>query len=707
MKMLTNNHAQRVCRLLGVALLLLVHCAGSSLAMTEHHRCIYDDINWFAGKPAIIQGLQHVEKLTGVVSEVAETRDHKKTDTAEFLKKPPMPSSTSGGYKPIRIKVFMVDSVKGPECNKENEQYVDVYGEKMSCTKGDIMTPKKQEIYEHTIIPEAVKLHTDRLTVLPLITPIVVPNYTDTSVCGRFKIPENHHTEGVDNADMVLYATAAPTVDGAFAWAATCAVQPDGRPLVGVINYSPRHIARTSQAVRVAAHEIAHTLGFNVDIMDKPLRKVSEGNFRGKKIYVFDGWNTRMWGTYHYQCKNFYGMELEDSMSWAEDGKSAEVPQTSPLGLRSAITLEAEEKVSSRTALRQRRRKSNWTDGELSVKFGVSSHWKRRNAKDELMAGLVGAGHYTALTLSAFADMGYYQVDYSKAETMSWGRKVGCEFLQNKSCVTEGASNYLSMFCDSSYNDKLRCTSDRQALGKCVIEENERIPAEYSYFQKTKLDKKLGGRREDMMDYCPIIVASKGYSCVNGDRRKMPGSLVGGNSRCVKGNDLTINGTEVLDVCVQIKCITGSVYVKYAGASRHYFCPQGQFLKVQGDFGADGTIACPRYEDVCTTMLPGAESSTTSDDTTSLELEVSNAPSQAITEDGHGSTASIVQDGNKVQGDSNVKAEESETHGERKKIVMANGKNLDLKLNADGSAAASALMPLVLAVVAASAIMAH
>ncbi|ESL06050.1 hypothetical protein TRSC58_06282 [Trypanosoma rangeli SC58] len=62
----------------------------------------------------------------------------------------------------------------------------------------------------------------------------------------------------------------------------------------------------------------------------------------------------------------------------------------------------------------------------------LESHWSKRNAKDELMAPLGGAGYYTELTLAAFADLGYYKANWAMAEPMGWGRRSGCELLQKK-----------------------------------------------------------------------------------------------------------------------------------------------------------------------------------------------------------------------------------------------------------------------------------
>ncbi|KEG06833.1 putative surface protease GP63, putative,metallopeptidase [Trypanosoma grayi] len=726
------------------------------------------------------------------------------------------------GYRPLRIKVFMVDPMKGHNCTNEGDKHVNIFGNTMSCTANDVLTEEKKKILEHTILPEAVKLHSGRLYVKPSQYRVVAPNFNDNNPCGELNIPEEHHTEGVDDVDMVLYATAAPTADGAFAWAATCAVHPNGRPLIGVINYSPRHIARTSQAVRVAAHEIAHTLGFNVETMHKEAKKNGKGGVtakiaRKKKVFVFDAAKIKLWGSYHYKCKNFYGMEMEDSMTWTADGQPAEVPQNSAFNLLSTLS-NGRTEIESLDESKWKKRGSKWAEWELSTKFGVSSHWKRLVAKDELMAGLVGAGYYTGLTLSAFADLGYYQVDWAKAEPMSWGKGAECEFLQKRKCAEDGASKYPSMFCEKPDDAMLRCTSDRQALGKCATKEYENLPDIYSYF-KTPRDggKILGGRREDMMDYCPIIVASKGYSCVDGNQNNMPGSLVGENSRCVKGNDLTVLGNEVGDVCVHVTCKERSVYVQYAGAPTYSLCPEGGFLKVDGKFNGNGNITCPRYEDVCTTMLPPetegsaaqfvfdvsavrismagerdiedpmpakqeenqpqvAQATQSNDVTvantdatvanTDATVDNTNVPSrtgdpetaqpqqatanqvtgnsadntndatdrevlssvtsssvsprEAVTGESennsalttsashHQATSPTVRAATETSPTSNSNSDTTPSASvEGQETVTAHSTNLDLKLNADGGAAASALMPFVLAVVAASAIMAH
>ncbi|RNC34601.1 surface protease GP63, partial [Trypanosoma cruzi] len=111
----------------------------------------------------------------------------------------------------------------------------------------------------------------------------------------------------------------------------------------------------TAWSVRVAAHEIAHALGFSQESMrEKILVNKPERSVRGKHRRMVAGKHVQKTKA-HFGCDSLEGMELED-----EDGtREKEVP-----------------------------------------------HWKGRHARDELMAPTVGAGYYTALTMAASADMG-------------------------------------------------------------------------------------------------------------------------------------------------------------------------------------------------------------------------------------------------------------------------------------------------------------
>ncbi|ESL05448.1 hypothetical protein TRSC58_06903 [Trypanosoma rangeli SC58] len=170
---------------------------------------------------------------------------------------------------------------------------------------------------------------------------------------------------------MVLYVAAAPR----GVWALPCATLESGRPVVGVVNVAPADLFHGRLATRIAAHEIAHALGFAYGNMvaGRMVRNVT--GVRGRKLSVVVGsTNAAMAAREHYDCDDIQGMELND---FNGDGTALE------------------------------------------------SHWSKRNAKDELMAPLGGAGYYTELTLAAFADLGYYKANWAMAEPRGWGQAVG------------------------------------------------------------------------------------------------------------------------------------------------------------------------------------------------------------------------------------------------------------------------------------------
>ncbi|ESL05384.1 hypothetical protein TRSC58_06969 [Trypanosoma rangeli SC58] len=264
--------------------------------------------------------------------------------------------------------------------------------------------------------------------------------------------------------------------------------------------------------------------------------------FVGKKVYVVSSPKTLEKTRAHFNCTSAPGMELED------EGGDA----------------------------------TAW------------SHWKRRNAKDELMAGISGAGYYTALTMAAFEDMGFYRAQWDMAEQMPWGSNSGCDLLTQK-CLTNGVTQYPEMFCEATGN-LLECTSDRLGLGICkIIGYDNPLPTQFQYFR----DSRLGGRSNDLMDYCPFIVSHKNTGCVDGDAHVMPGSRIGPRSRCLKTFYLRDLKGLTGDVCADVLCDNGTVSVRYLGDDAWHACPEGSGITPTGPMFRDGIILCPRRIEVC------------------------------------------------------------------------------------------------------------
>ncbi|RNE96875.1 leishmanolysin, partial [Trypanosoma rangeli] len=180
-----------------VLLLLLLCCCTGSFAAAEH-RCIFDRISRKAGPP-----------MRAVVRELPDReRDGTQVSTA-FV----------SDWAPLRFKVFSEDMNNALKyCTAAGEFRSDMKVGLLLCRQQDVLTAEKKFIILNWMLPNAIKLHMDRLHVQPEKRPVVVPLFPAGDACRNFEIPSSHHTTGVFGADMVLYAAAAPTEGTTNAW---------------------------------------------------------------------------------------------------------------------------------------------------------------------------------------------------------------------------------------------------------------------------------------------------------------------------------------------------------------------------------------------------------------------------------------------------------------------------------------------------------
>ncbi|RNF17841.1 surface protease GP63 [Trypanosoma conorhini] len=232
----------------------------------------------------------------------------------------------------------------------------------------------------------------------------------------------------------------------------------------------------------------------------------------------------------------------------------------------------------------------------------VQPYWSPRNAKDELMSFLGGftAGYYTALTMAAFEDLGYYKAVWGMEEPMAWGNNSGCDLLKSP-CSAETPAKYPGMFCDKGTDgETLRCTSNRQSIGVC----------------KKSIAEGSGAPNET----CPVFWADPGpevFCSVEGDKT-IPGFLRGRGSWCLDAEALRLKGSagkaelgpiDLRAVCAEVQCGEGgTVKVKYLGAAEYVPCPEGSAIELTASehFEEGAKIKCPKYEEVCTIAANGS-----------------------------------------------------------------------------------------------------
>ncbi|CCW72232.1 unnamed protein product [Phytomonas sp. Hart1] len=456
-------------------------------------------------------------------------------------------------WEPIRISVFTRDLDDSSRyCTQPGEMRPDFSGSMIKCNPDNILTDEKKQLIRKQIIPSAVQMHREHLLVRPIIGNIRVDHFKG-GLCPYFTVPQSHHTTGVPDTDFVLYVAAGPTELGVNAWAVYCQFDRSGRLQVGVVNLGPRYALDVFLSTRILTHEILHTLGFHINMFQFRGMTI-DVSVRGKnKSSVLKSPKVVEVAREHYGCSTMQYVELED----------------------------------------------------MGGTGAVGSHWKMRNAKDELMSPINGTSFYTTFTIAAMEDTGYYKGNYSNAESMSWGKNAGC-LLFDKKCVIDGVSQVPEMFCvvNTTNKSELKCASDRMGIGCCLITKHTSMPPYFQYFP----DPTIGGT-EVWMDYCPYILSIFITTCLNGNATILPGSVFSKSARCfsaVPNTTLQIKSDKnMFSICADVLCDEGTskYQVRVKGGTDFVDCPPGSTLvlsKYSTEFKS-GAIECAPYEEVCNT----------------------------------------------------------------------------------------------------------
>ena len=75
---------------------------------------------------------------------------------------------------------------------------------------------------------------------------------------------------------------------------------------------------------------------------------------------------------------------------------------------------------------------------------------------------------FTDISMALLEDSGWYKVDYNKAETFTFGKNSGCDFL-TKPCMTTKGDPAFPEFCkpDPKGQPILGCSADYMSPAAC------------------------------------------------------------------------------------------------------------------------------------------------------------------------------------------------------------------------------------------------
>ena len=323
-------------------------------------------------------------------------------------------------------------------------------------------------------------------------------------------------------ADFVLFVSSVATSScssSTIAYASTCQRDQNDRPIFGMANFCPAMLSTAAAdyaSMRATAiHEVLHALGFSSGSW--PLFRQPDG--------------TPM------TARELDGLPATTSATCADGSTRSNVLEVSSSTLQVAsgrggatIVRLVTPRVAS--VARDVFGCATLTGAELENQPTGSgcygSHWEQRNWLNELMAAVSShAAVYSALTLAALHDSGWYVANYSATGPLLWGRSKGCSFI-NDPCVSSSGAHQPG-FCSTPGEEG--CTPDFLAKGHChVATYSADLPAPFRYFA----DPRTGGASQTA-DFCPYFAAYSNGACsatVNAPSANYRAETFGSGARC-------------------------------------------------------------------------------------------------------------------------------------------------------------------------------
>lgn len=242
------------------------------------------------------------------------------------------------------------------------------------------------------------------------------------------------------------------------------------------------------------------------------------------------------------------------------------------------------------------------------------SHWEIRTFGNEYMTAITQDDEpVSRITLALFQDSGWYNVDFSQAEEMAWGRLLGCRFAHG-SCgewindrVESGTS--LHPFCNTLNAQEFSCRGDRLGFGFCdLVDFQSEIPDVYQYFNIP-----TWGGFFFIGDYCPTNQPYLGL-CSDTDlisTVNVFAETISPTSRCVETGNWTLT--------TDFNTVSSSDFSRSAGCYEYscsretgltitvlgydYVCSfKDQVIDVNLTIDGDryqGSLVCPSCEEMC------------------------------------------------------------------------------------------------------------
>ena len=408
---------------------------------------------------------------------------------------------------------------------------------KYNCTQADVVTPEwKQEIVAALRNVTATVSNFLQVDVVHDTINLVRSSFK----CADVELPD----QTLGATDFVLFVTVRPTAylgESIVAFAQACVLEETGRPILGHINVGPRTLSGSVDLAAVILHELIHALGFSPRLFPYWRVPHTATTYYQRDSALYPTGPVKGDGIVNGGNGNF-------SIDYTALGPGKKIKLITPGVIDAAKNYFGCNNVDGVEL-------ENGGDSEAST----GSHWEKRLLYFELMTARgSGSPVLSLFTLRALADSGFYTVVEGAAGSMTWGKGLGCSWMNG---CNSWPDNY---FCSNATT--YDCLYDRSALGMCnAAFFDQALPVAYQHFAG---EPKKGGT-DELADQCPFVEAYAGGSCMTSfttPNDNVYGNLTGPSSRCfaseVHNSTLILIGASRIGVCLQMVCYGSTAYVR-------------------------------------------------------------------------------------------------------------------------------------------------
>jgi hypothetical protein len=442
--------------------------------------------------------------------------------------------------------------------------------------------------YENVIFPAVTKMWGEALKIRPLLQNIV----PHASTCGETSISEEHRTNGVADADLVIYVELGEE--------STCTI--NSMPKINVCHFD--------QNMR----PLVGSLTLCLDEMGVQDDEVNEKEER-KHIALISQLVGRFLGLSPSLFKFFRNAETGKSWGERKLDISCEVGGTKQTIMLSNLIQEKfgnsdvpHYEISSPTVKRIVRNHFDCqTLGGARLSdplphpdyhnectfFNLDLRYHFDEDMTTIASNQDAAYAISPLSLALLEDSSWYKANFRAATTPTFGRGAGCGFVEDD-CISKGnIPDYsVGFFCSSheSLGARSGCDHTHHNKAGCDLTPYANPPENFQYFHPDNPE--VGSQHSDV-HYCPM----RSKHLIPCSSEKVTSTLIGEsfeeNSRCYE----TDAG---IPVCLETICNPVEKTLSFFVQGKFFHCTyHGQVINVNSGY----SVVCPRIAAVCPDLV--------------------------------------------------------------------------------------------------------